>query len=85
MPSSPPPPRPTLHPSPSPAGTPLGGGVIGGGGTTGEDYGTDLLPSAGLVTSSEDYYPTVAINALMRVLRDSALASQHQVRGSGHQ
>jgi FKBP12-rapamycin complex-associated protein len=54
--------------------------VIGGGGTTGEDYGTDLLPSAGLVTSSEDYYPTVAINALMRVLRDSALASQHQVR-----
>lgn len=31
------------------------------------------------MTSSEDYYPTVAINALMRVLRDSGLASQHQV------
>ncbi len=29
------------------------------------------------MTSSEDYYPTVAINALMRVLRDPALASQH--------
>lgn len=47
----------------------------------GDDFGSDLLPAAGLVTSSEDYYPTVAINALMRVLRDSALASQHQVRG----
>ncbi len=38
----------------------------------------DLLPAAGLVTSSEDYYPTVAINALMRVLRDPSLSSQHQ-------
>jgi hypothetical protein len=36
------------------------------------------------VTSSEDYYPTVAINALMRVLRDPAMASQHQnVSGGG--
>jgi FKBP12-rapamycin complex-associated protein len=47
-------------------------------GTAGDDFGNDLLPAAGLVTSSEDYYPTVAINALMRVLRDPALASQHQ-------
>jgi hypothetical protein len=47
-------------------------------GAAGDDFGNDLLPAAGLVTSSEDYYPTVAINALMRVLRDPALASQHQ-------
>jgi len=38
----------------------------------------NLLPAEGLVTSSEDYYPTVAINALMRVLRDPGMASQHQ-------
>jgi len=37
----------------------------------------DLLPAVGMVTSSEDYYPTVAINALMRVLRDPSLASLH--------
>jgi FKBP12-rapamycin complex-associated protein len=53
--------------------------VGGAGATGGDDFGSDLLPAAGLVTSSEDYYPTVAINALMRVLRDSGLASQHQV------
>ncbi|KDD76204.1 FAT domain-containing protein, partial [Helicosporidium sp. ATCC 50920] len=41
------------------------------------DSTLDLLPSAGLVTSSEDYYPTVAINALMRVLRNPGLASLH--------
>lgn len=29
------------------------------------------------MTSSEDYYPTVAINALMRNLRDSAMSSHH--------
>ena len=38
---------------------------------------SDLLPSTGLVTSSEEYYPTVAINALMRVLRDPSMGSQH--------
>lgn len=48
------------------------------GAAAGEDFAGDLLPAAGLVTSSEDYYPTVAINALMRVLRDPSLASQHQ-------
>lgn len=37
----------------------------------------DLLPSAGLATSSEDYYPTVAINALMRLLRDPSSSSLH--------
>lgn len=35
----------------------------------------DLLPAPGLVASSEDYYPTVAINALMRVLRDPTMSS----------
>ena len=40
-------------------------------------YAGDLLPAAGLVTSSEDYYPTVAINALMRNLRDPAMSSHH--------
>lgn len=42
----------------------------------------NLLPAEGLVTSSEDYYPTVAINALMRVLRDPTMASQHQAVGA---
>ena len=40
-------------------------------------FAGDLLPAAGLVTSSEDYYPTVAINALMRNLRDPAMSSHH--------
>lgn len=43
----------------------------------GADQAYDLLPSAGLVTSSEDYYPTVAINALMRVLRNPGLVAVH--------
>jgi FKBP12-rapamycin complex-associated protein len=43
----------------------------------GTDFALDLLPATGLVTSSDDYYPTVAINALMRVLRDPGLSSQH--------
>lgn len=61
-----------------PTGTPMGGlpGAPPPGAT--DDFANDLLPAAGLVTSSEDYYPTVAINALMRVLRDSGLSSQHQ-------
>eukprot|EP00878_Enallax_costatus_P008272 GHUV01008648.1.p1 GENE.GHUV01008648.1~~GHUV01008648.1.p1 ORF type:complete len:2405 (+),score=620.50 GHUV01008648.1:939-7217(+) len=62
------------------AGTPMGGLTGGPPGPPGaaDDFANDLLPAAGLVTSSEDYYPTVAINALMRVLRDSGLSSQHQ-------
>ena len=54
------------HTSPPPAG-----GLPGG------EQALDLLPSAGLVTSSEDYYPTVAINALMRVLREPSMAALH--------
>ena len=42
-----------------------------------DELGGDLLSSAGLVTSSEEYYPTVAINALMRTLRDPAMSSHH--------
>ncbi|KAL4435039.1 hypothetical protein ABPG77_003864 [Micractinium sp. CCAP 211/92] len=47
------------------------------GGMPGSEQALDLLPSAGLVTSSEDYYPTVAINALMRVLREPSAATLH--------
>lgn len=42
-----------------------------------DDLGGDLLSSSGLVTSSEEYYPTVAINALMRSLKDPAMSSHH--------
>ena len=42
-----------------------------------DDLGGDLLSSSGLVTSSEEYYPTVAINALMRALKDPAMSSHH--------
>jgi FKBP12-rapamycin complex-associated protein len=31
----------------------------------------------GLGPSSEDYYPTVVINALMKILRDSSLSAHH--------
>lgn len=50
-----------------------GAGALGGV----DELGGDLLSSAGLVTSSEEYYPTVAINALMRTLRDPAMSSHH--------
>ena len=47
----------------------------------GDEFAGDLLPAQGLVTSSEEYYPTVAINALMRTLRDPSMSSHHpQVR-----
>lgn len=41
-----------------------------------DDLPMDLWPS--FTTSSEDYYSTVAINSLMRVLRDPSLSSYHQ-------
>ncbi|XP_074275847.1 serine/threonine-protein kinase TOR [Silene latifolia] len=41
-----------------------------------EDLPMDLWPS--FTTSSEDYFSTVAINSLMRVLRDPSLSSYHQ-------
>lgn len=43
-----------------------------------EEGGDELLPAAGLVTTSEEYYPTIAINALMRTLRDPAMVSHHE-------
>ena len=43
----------------------------------GDELAGDLLPAQGLVTSSEEYYPTVAINALMRTLRDPSMSSHH--------
>ena len=46
--------------------------------TSGEEgLGGELLPSAGLTTASDDFYPTIAMNALFRVLRDPQQASQH--------
>ncbi|GLT98087.1 hypothetical protein SLE2022_156090 [Rubroshorea leprosula] len=40
-----------------------------------EELPVDLWPS---FATSEDYYSTVAINSLMRILRDPSLASYHQ-------
>ena len=37
----------------------------------------DLMPSNGMMTSSEEFYPTVAINALVWQLRDSSMAPYH--------
>lgn len=42
------------------------------------DLPGEVLPSSGMSTSSEEYYPTVAINALMRILREKAMSSYHQ-------
>lgn len=42
-----------------------------------EEAAEEVLPAAGLVTASADYYPTVAINALMRTLRDPVMAPHH--------
>ncbi|KAH9655482.1 serine/threonine-protein kinase TOR [Citrus sinensis] len=40
-----------------------------------DEFPMDLWPS---FATSEDYYSTVAINSLMRILRDPSLASYHQ-------
>lgn len=50
---------------------------MGAGAVLEEDAAEEVLPAAGLVTASPEYYPTVAINALMRTLRDSAMAPHH--------
>uniref|UniRef100_A0A7R9YR22 Serine/threonine-protein kinase TOR n=1 Tax=Chlamydomonas euryale TaxID=1486919 RepID=A0A7R9YR22_9CHLO len=55
---------------PPPTGRPHGRG-------TGDDGVGDLFPTSGLMSSSDEYFPTVAINALVRLLRDPALTSQH--------
>ena len=43
-----------------------------------DDWAAEVLPANALGTTSEEYYPTVATNALMRMLRDPALGSHHQ-------
>ena len=69
-------------------GGPGGGPLAGGGGGRsrgglhpggGEDDDDDLLPSRNLTTASENFYPTVALNALLRVLRDDSMASHHHM------
>ena len=69
-------------------GGPGGGSLAGGGGGRsrgglhpggGEDDDDDLLPSRNLTTASENFYPTVALNALLRVLRDDSMASHHHM------
>ncbi|KAG0576661.1 hypothetical protein KC19_5G097200 [Ceratodon purpureus] len=48
-----------------------------------EEVPIELLSSGGFLTTNEDYFPTVAIKALMRVLRDPTLSSyHHRVVGS---
>eukprot|EP00884_Botryococcus_braunii_P019426 jgi/Botrbrau1/6167/Bobra.0344s0008.1 len=48
-------------------------------GTIGDGY-ADLLPASGLLSSSEEYYPSVAIAALMNALRNpAASAHQHEI------
>lgn len=40
----------------------------------------DLLPASGMLSSSEEYYPSVAIAALMNALRNpAASAHQHEI------
>lgn len=43
----------------------------------GEGFYQDLFLSGGPATTSEDYYPAVAINALMKLLRDPSSSSIH--------
>lgn len=56
----------------------IGGLIHGADGITNvPGTGSDLLPSIGMGSSLDDYYPRVAIHGLMRILRDSALSSHH--------
>jgi serine/threonine-protein kinase mTOR len=41
------------------------------------DAYTELLPASGMLSNNEEYYPTVALNALMNALRNPAAAA-HQ-------
>lgn len=44
-----------------------------------KSQGSDMsLLMAGLGPSSEDYYPTVVINALLKILKDPSLSQQYQ-------
>jgi len=57
-----------------------GGGGSAGGGYPGSD-GNELLPAHNLTTVSDNFYPTVALNALLRVLKDPSMASHHHMAG----
>ena len=41
------------------------------------DSASELLVSMGSGTSLEDFYPSIAINALMRILKDQSLSQHH--------
>ena len=61
-----------------------GGGAVGDEGAAGGEGGSgrggnDLFPVTGLTTASDEFYPTIAMNALFRVLRDPQQSSQHGV------
>ena len=76
--------------APGPDGEDGGGAAGAGGGAAGDDGsaggeggngrgGNDLFPVTGLTTASDEFYPTIAMNALFRVLRDPQQSSQHGV------
>ena len=41
------------------------------------DTASELLVSMGSGTSLDDFYPSIAINSLMRILKDLSLAQHH--------
>ena len=41
------------------------------------DTASELLVSMGSSTSLEDFYPAIAINSLMRILKDQSLSQHH--------
>lgn len=47
-----------------------------------EEHSPELWPSGGLLITSEDYYSTVAIHALMRILKDPQSSYHQKVVGS---
>ena len=57
----------------------LRGGPGGGGVERGPVHGGEALVSAGMATNSKEYYPTVAINALMQILCDPSVSSHHHM------
>ena len=46
-------------------------------GAAGSDSASELLVSMVTGSSLEDFYPAVAINALMRILKDQSLQQHH--------
>jgi len=52
------------------------GASVGGGGVFPGLDSDDPLPAVNLTTASDNFYPTVALNALLRVLRDPSMVSK---------